>query len=46
MTNKGQKSSYSAANSSRVEVGMASRVIGVRDTKDRSGGTPHINPAQ
>lgn len=34
-----RKSSHSANNSSCVEVAVTPEVVGVRDTKDRSGGT-------
>jgi hypothetical protein len=34
-----QKSSYSATKGQCVEVGAGERVVGVRDTKDRDGGT-------
>lgn len=34
-----RKSSYSTTNSSCVEVAITPGVVGVRDTKDRDGGT-------
>ncbi|MEU6128326.1 DUF397 domain-containing protein [Saccharopolyspora sp. NPDC047091] len=34
-----RKSSHSAANGSCIEVGASPDAVGVRDTKDRDGGT-------
>jgi hypothetical protein len=34
-----QKSSYSGSETNCVEVAMTQNVVGVRDTKDRDGGT-------
>ncbi|MCA1186454.1 MULTISPECIES: DUF397 domain-containing protein [unclassified Saccharopolyspora] len=36
---KWRKSSHSGQSGSCVEVGLASDAVGVRDTKDRDGGT-------
>lgn len=38
-TEQWRKSSYSATNSHCVEVAVSSDVVGVRDTKDREGGS-------
>ncbi|MCI2420406.1 DUF397 domain-containing protein [Saccharopolyspora sp. K220] len=38
------KSSYSGEESNCVEVGTGSEVVGVRDTKDRDGGTLAFGP--
>lgn len=40
-----RKSSYSTAESNCVEVGVASEAVGVRDTKDRDGGTVAVPAA-
>ncbi|GAA2338816.1 DUF397 domain-containing protein [Saccharopolyspora halophila] len=41
-----RKSSRSASNASCVEVAVTSERIGVRDTKDRDGGTLVFTPSQ
>ncbi|MEV6232212.1 DUF397 domain-containing protein [Saccharopolyspora shandongensis] len=41
-----RKSSYSASNASCVEVAVTPGVVGVRDTKDRAGGTLTFTHAQ
>jgi uncharacterized protein DUF397 len=41
-----RKSSHSADNAHCVEVAVATEAIGVRDTKDRDGGTLMFSPTQ
>ncbi|RKT83952.1 protein of unknown function [Saccharopolyspora antimicrobica] len=41
-----QKSSHSASNAHCVEVALTAGAVGVRDTKDRNGGTLMFSPEQ
>lgn len=45
-TDSWRKASYNATNASCVEVAVSPQSVGVRNTKDRDGGTLRVNPAQ
>lgn len=41
-----RKSRHSASGGGCVEVGLGFDAVGIRDTKDRDGGTLSVSPAQ